>query len=60
MYDRVPRRQDATDGPSRVASGAPLESHFNSLGIAAFLAPTKLFNKVTNFLVLDDIVTSFD
>jgi hypothetical protein len=36
------------------------ESHLNSLGIAAFLASAALFNKVTNFLVLDDIVTSFD
>jgi hypothetical protein len=36
------------------------ESHLNSLGIAAFLASAKRFNKVTQFLVLDDIVTSFD
>ncbi len=36
------------------------ESHMNSLGIAAFLASAKLFNKTTNFLVLDDIVSSFD
>jgi hypothetical protein len=36
------------------------ESHLNSLGIAAFLASAKRFNKVTQFLVLDDVVTSFD
>jgi recombinational DNA repair ATPase RecF len=36
------------------------ESHLNSLGIAAFLASVKLFNKVNGFFVLDDIVTSFD
>jgi hypothetical protein len=36
------------------------ESHLNSLGICLFLASAKLFNKVNRFLVLDDIVTSFD
>jgi hypothetical protein len=36
------------------------ESHLNSLAIAAFLASAKQFNKVTRFIVLDDIVTSFD
>ncbi len=36
------------------------ESHLNSLGIAAFLAAANLFNKSTRFLVLDDVVTSFD
>jgi len=36
------------------------ESHLNSLGIAAFLASVRLFNKVNGFFVLDDIVTSFD
>jgi hypothetical protein len=36
------------------------ESHLNSLGIAAFLASAKLFNNINGFLVLDDIVTSFD
>jgi hypothetical protein len=36
------------------------ESHLNSLGIAAFLASAKLFNKVNGFFVLDDVVTSFD
>ena len=36
------------------------ESHLNSLGICLFLASAKLFNTTTRFLVLDDIVTSFD
>jgi hypothetical protein len=36
------------------------ESHMNSLGIAAFLASAKHFNKTVDFLVLDDIVSSFD
>src|SRR6267142_436191 len=36
------------------------ESHLNSLGIAAFLASVRLFNKTNGFFVLDDIVTSFD
>lgn len=36
------------------------ESHLNSLGIAAFLASAKLFNKSNHFFILDDVVTSFD
>jgi recombinational DNA repair ATPase RecF len=36
------------------------ESHLNSLAIAAFLASAKIFNKINNFLVLDDVITSFD
>ena len=36
------------------------ESIFNSLGICVFLASAKLFNTASRFLVLDDIVTSFD
>lgn len=36
------------------------ESHLNSLGIAAFLASAKLFNKSNHFFVLDDVVTSLD
>ena len=34
--------------------------HLNSLGIAVFLASAKLFNKINGFVVLDDVVTSFD
>jgi recombinational DNA repair ATPase RecF len=36
------------------------ESHLNSLGICLFLASARLFNKEARFLLLDDIVTSFD
>jgi hypothetical protein len=36
------------------------ESHLNSLGVVLFLASAKLFNETSKFLVLDDIVTSFD
>jgi len=36
------------------------ETHLNSLGLALFLASVKLFNKQSNFFVLDDVVTSFD
>lgn len=36
------------------------EAHLNSLGICLFLASAKHFNKTTGFLVLDDVVTSFD
>lgn len=36
------------------------ESHLNSLGICLFLASARLFNTEAGFLVMDDIVTSFD
>jgi hypothetical protein len=36
------------------------ESHLNSLGVVLFLANVRIFNKNAKFLVLDDIVTSFD
>ncbi len=36
------------------------EAHLNSLGICLFLASAKYFNAVNGFLVLDDVVTSFD
>ncbi|MBI1235181.1 AAA family ATPase [Hyphobacterium sp.] len=36
------------------------ESHLNSLGVVLFLANARIFNTHANFLVLDDIVTSFD
>jgi DNA repair exonuclease SbcCD ATPase subunit len=36
------------------------ESHLNSLGICLFLASARLFNTAAGFLLLDDIVTSFD
>ena len=36
------------------------ESHLNSLGVVLFLANARILNKYSKFLVLDDIVTSFD
>ena len=36
------------------------EAHLNSLGICLFLASAKHFNEASSFLVLDDVVTSFD
>jgi len=36
------------------------ESHLNSLGICLFLAAAREFNRVNRFLVLDDVVNSFD
>lgn len=36
------------------------ESHLNSLGVVLFLANARIFNTQAKFLVLDDIVTSFD
>ncbi len=42
--------------PHRVLS----ESHLNSLGVALFLAMAKTFNEQIGFLVLDDVVNSFD
>ncbi len=42
--------------PHRVLS----ESHLNSLGVALFLAMAETFNEELGFLVLDDVVNSFD
>ena len=42
--------------PHRVLS----ESHMNSLGLALFLAMAETFNEELAFLVLDDVVNSFD
>ena len=42
--------------PQRVLS----ESHVNSLGLALFLAMAETFNEDIGFLVLDDIISSFD
>jgi hypothetical protein len=36
------------------------ESHLNSLGLCLFLAAAREFNSETRFIVLDDIVNSFD
>lgn len=36
------------------------ESHINCLGISFFLASVKAFNKINQFVVLDDVISSFD
>lgn len=36
------------------------ESHLNSLGISLFLASSQYFNRTNGFLVLDDVMSSFD
>jgi ABC-type molybdenum transport system ATPase subunit/photorepair protein PhrA len=36
------------------------ESHINCLGISFFLASVRAFNKQNEFLVLDDVISSFD
>jgi len=36
------------------------ESHLNCLGIAFFLASVKAFNETNKFIVLDDVISSFD
>ena len=36
------------------------ESHLNCLGIAFFLISVKAFNKHSGFLILDDVISSFD
>jgi len=42
--------------PRRVLS----ESHLNSLGICLFLASARHFNQIGGFVLLDDVVSSFD
>jgi RecF/RecN/SMC N terminal domain len=44
----------------RPPHGVLSESHLNSLAIALFLAMAETFNRRLGFLVLDDIVNSFD
>jgi len=36
------------------------EAHLNSLGISLFLASSRYFNRTNGFLILDDVVSSFD
>ncbi len=36
------------------------ESHLNSLGICLFLASARYFNRKSGFLILDDVISSFD
>jgi energy-coupling factor transporter ATP-binding protein EcfA2 len=40
--------------------GVLSESHLNSLAIALFIAMAETFNKQIGFLVLDDVINSFD
>jgi hypothetical protein len=44
----------------RPAQGVLSESHINSLAIALFLSMAETFNTSLDFLVLDDVVNSFD
>jgi energy-coupling factor transporter ATP-binding protein EcfA2 len=44
----------------RPPHGVLSESHLNSLAIALFLAMAQTFNQKLRFLVLDDVVNSFD
>lgn len=44
----------------RPPHGVLSESHLNSLAIALFLAMAEAFNQELGFLVLDDVVNSFD
>lgn len=43
-------------GPQRFLS----ESYLNSLGICLFLASARRFNRTSRFLVLDDVISSYD
>jgi len=36
------------------------ESHINCLGLSFFLASVKAFNKQNDFIILDDVISSFD
>ena len=36
------------------------ESHLNCFGISFFLASVKAFNKINEFIILDDVISSFD
>lgn len=36
------------------------ESHINCLGLSFFLASVRAFNKHNNFIILDDVISSFD
>lgn len=46
--------------PQKPPHGVLSESHLNSLAIALFLAMAETFNERTGFIVLDDVVNSFD
>jgi energy-coupling factor transporter ATP-binding protein EcfA2 len=36
------------------------ESHLNALGLCLFLSTVRAFNKSSNFIILDDVISSFD
>ncbi len=42
--------------PTKILS----EAHLNSLGICMFIASARHFNRTNGFVILDDVVTSFD
>ncbi|MFC1937138.1 hypothetical protein ACFLWY_01105, partial [Chloroflexota bacterium] len=48
------------DKPKKVPSAYLSESHVNCLGLSFFLASVKAFNKENKFIVLDDVISSFD
>jgi len=48
------------DKTKKVPSAYLSESHVNCLGLSFFLASVKAFNKENKFIVLDDVISSFD
>jgi len=48
------------DKTKKVPSAYLSESHVNCLGLSFFLASVKAFNKENRFIVLDDVISSFD
>ena len=48
------------DKTKTVPSAYLSESHINGLGLSFFLASAKAFNKENKFIVLDDVISSFD
>ena len=47
---------DSVSPPNKYLS----ESHLNCLGISLFLSSVLAFNKINKFLILDDVISSFD
>jgi len=48
------------DKTKKVPSAYLSESHVNCLGLSFFLASVKAFNKENKFIVLDDVISSYD
>jgi energy-coupling factor transporter ATP-binding protein EcfA2 len=48
------------DKTKRVPNAYLSESHVNCLGLSFFLASVKAFNKKNKFIVLDDVISSYD